>query len=373
MVDFSDRFSVFYDTTLRDGEQTPNVCFSPEQKLEIAMMLDEIGVREIEAGFPVVSEKEAEAVRLIAGQNLNARVFAFCRARKGDVDKAIRCDVDGVVIATSLSELHLRYKLKRGFEDVLNESLNLIEYAGEHVFVSFTTEDATRIPVRKLLTIYGKAMGYGARRIHLSDTVGVATVELVENYVTALKNLNVELLCHFHNDFGLATANSLKALMCGADRIATTVNGIGERCGNACFQEVVMALEILYGFDTGIRLDGLYELSRLVERYSSVAIHLQAPVVGENAFTHESGMHVAAIVENPLTYEPYSPEVVGRSRKIVLGKHSGKKSVEYKLKELGLNAGADIDPVRLVNVVKRVREEGVAVSDDLVRKVLECL
>jgi len=364
-------FNVFYDTTLRDGEQTPNVCFLPEQKLEIAMMLDEIGVGEIEAGFPVVSEKEAEAVKLIARQNLNARVFAFCRAKKEDVEKAIECDVDGIVIATSLSELHLRFKLRRSFKDVLGESLRLVEYASEHLSVSFTTEDATRIPIRTLVAIYGKAIKYGAERIHLSDTVGVATTELVENYVTALKELGVEVLCHFHNDFGLATANSLKALVCGADKVATAVNGIGERCGNACFQEVAMALEILYGFYTGIWLDKLYELSKLVERYSGVPVHSQAPVVGENAFTHESGMHVAAIMENPLTYEPYSPEIAGRARKIILGKHSGKKSVEYKLKELGLNA--DVDADRLVNIVKRVREEGIVISDDLMRKVLECL
>jgi methanogen homocitrate synthase len=362
-------FNVFYDTTLRDGEQTPNVCFTPEQKLEIAMMLDEIGIGEIEAGFPVVSQKEFEAVKLIANQGLNARIFAFCRAKKEDIDTALRCDIDGIVIASSLSDLHLRHKLKRSFEEAFNQALELVEYASEHVFVSFTTEDSTRIPIRKLLAIYRRAIEHGADRIHLSDTVGVATTELVECYVTALKSLDCELLCHFHNDFGLATANSLRALMCGADKIATTVNGIGERCGNTCFQEVVMALEILYGFDTGIKLNKLYELSKLVERYSGIPIHPQAPVVGEYAFTHESGMHVAGILENPLTYEPYDPELVGRNRKIVLGKHSGRRSVEYVLREMNVNA--DVDVGLVLNIIKRIREEGFVVNESLLRWLVE--
>ncbi len=359
--------NAFYDTTLRDGEQTPNVCFTPEQKLEIAMMLDEIGVGEIEAGFPVVSRKEFEAVRLIAKQGLNARIFAFCRANREDIDTALRCDVDGIVIASSLSDIHLRFKLKRSFEDVFRESLRLIEYASDHVFVSFTTEDSTRIPIRRLLAIYSRAIEHGADRVHLSDTVGVATNELVECYVTALKGLGCELLCHFHNDFGLATANSVKALMSGADRVAVTVNGIGERCGNACLQEVVMALEVLYGFDTGIKLEKLYELAKLVERYSGIPIHPQAPVIGENAFTHESGMHVAGVLENPLTYEPYEPETVGRRRRIVLGKHSGRRSVEYKMRELNLKSDADLRT--LVRIVKTIREEGFEVTDDTFRLI----
>ncbi len=360
------RFNAFYDTTLRDGEQTPNVCFTPEQKLEIAMMLDDIGVGEIEAGFPVVSRKEFEAVKLIANQGLNARIFAFCRARKEDIDTALRCDVDGIVIASSLSDIHLKYKLKRCFEEVFRESLKLVEDASDHVFVSFTTEDSTRIPIRRLLAIYSRAIEHGADRVHLSDTVGVATNELVECYVTALKSLGCELLCHFHNDFGLATANSIKALMSGADKVAVTVNGIGERCGNACLQEIVMALEVLYGFDTGIKLEKLYELAKLVERYSGIPIHPQAPVVGENAFTHESGMHVAGVLENPLTYEPYDPETVGRRRKIVLGKHSGKRCVEYKLRELNIS-NADVQ--MLLGIIKTIREEGILVTEDLFKLI----
>ncbi len=356
---------VIYDTTLRDGEQTPNVCFTPEQKLEIAMMLDEIGVDEIEAGFPIISEKEFEAVKTISNQGLNAKIFAFCRARMDDVDTALKCDVDGIVVATSLSEIHLKFKLKKRFEEVFSQALKVVEHASDHVFVSFTTEDATRMPVRVLLAIYERALECGAERIHLSDTVGVATAELVECYVTALKSLGCELLCHFHNDFGLATANSIKALMSGADRVAVTVNGLGERCGNACLQEIVMALEILYGFHTGIKLEKLYELAKLVERYSGIPIHPQAPIIGENAFTHESGIHVAGILENPLTYEPYEPEMIGRKRKIVLGKHSGRKSVEYKLKELNIKG----DARKLLGLVKAIREGGVPVTEDLIRLI----
>ncbi len=359
---------MLYDTTLRDGEQTPEVCFTPEQKLEIAIALEEAGIDEIEAGFPVVSSREMESVRLVAS-NVDSRVFAFCRARKDDVDAAIECDVDGVVLASSLSELHLRYKLKRSFEEVFEESMNVVEYAKDHFFVSFTTEDATRIPVCRLRRIYYEAVERGAKRVHLSDTVGVATPELVECYVTALKELDCELLCHFHNDFGLAVANSLRAVVCGADRVAVTVNGIGERCGNACLQEVVVALELLYGVKTGVRLEKLYDLSKLVERYSNIQIHPLAPVVGSNAFTHESGMHVAGVMENPSTYEPYPPELVGRERRVVLGKHSGRKSVEYKLRELGISYGGRRE--RILNLVKLLREEGYRITDDVLKVLCE--
>ncbi len=355
---------MLYDTTLRDGEQTPEICFTPEQKLEIAIALEEAGIEEIEAGFPVVSRRERESVRLVA-LNLDSRVFAFCRARREDIDTAMGCDVDGVVIASSLSELHLKYKLKKSFEEVFEQSMELVEYASDHLFVSFTTEDATRIPVQRLMRIYEEAAARGAERVHLSDTVGIATPELVECYTTALKGIGCEVLCHFHNDFGLAVANSLRALLCGADRVAVTVNGIGERCGNACLQEVVVALERLYGVRTGVRLEKLYDLSKLVERYTNIQVHPLAPVVGTNAFTHESGMHVAGVVENPLTYEPYPPELVGRERKIVLGKHSGRRSVEYKLRELGIELGDRSE--RILNLVKLLREEGYRVTEDVLR------
>jgi isopropylmalate/homocitrate/citramalate synthase len=158
--------------------------------------------------------------------------------------------------------------------------------------------------------------------------------------------------------------------MCGCDRVATTVNGIGERCGNACFQSVVMALEVLYGFDTGVKLEKLYELSKLVEKYSGISLHPQTPIVGDYAFTHESGMHVAGVLENPLTYEPFDPGIVGRGRKIVLGKHSGRRSVEHKLKELNLDTK---DVRRVLGIVKRIRESGFVVNEDLFRWIVECV
>ncbi len=355
---------MLYDTTLRDGEQTPEVCFTPEQKLEIALALAEAGIDEIEAGFPVVSEREAESVRLIS-RNVDAKIFAFCRARKEDIDIALSCDVYGVVIASSLSDIHLKYKLRKDFNEVFEKSMELVEYASSHVYTAFTTEDATRIPVNKLASIYESAVERGAKRVHISDTVGIATIELVDEYVERLKGTG-ELLCHFHNDFGLAVANSVRAIVKGANRVAVTVNGIGERCGNACLQQVVVALEILYGIKTGVKLEKLYSLAKLVERYSNIQIHPLSPVVGDNAFTHESGMHVAGVIENPLTYEPYMPEVVGRSRKIVLGKHSGRRSVEYKLRELGISVSEE-KLENTVNIIKKLREEGHRITEDVLR------
>ncbi len=361
---------VFYDTTLRDGEQTPGVSFTPEQKLEIAIALDEIGIQEIEAGFPVVSNREFKAVKEIANQSLNARVFAFCRAKIGDVNTALKCDVDGIVVATSLSERHLKYKLKRSFEAVFREAIDVLEYAKDHVFVSFTTEDATRIPLSKLVDIYSAALEF-ADRVHISDTVGIATTELIECYVPAIKSLGGEVLCHLHNDFGMATANSIRAVICGADRVAVTVNGIGERCGNACLQEVATALEILYGVDTGLKLDKMCEIAKLVEKYSGIPVHPISPVIGENAFTHESGMHVAGILENPETYEPYPPEMVGQKRKIVLGKHSGRKSIVYKMSEINTENNGNYSIDEILKIVKEIHERGYSVTDKVFRTICE--
>lgn len=334
------RAVAIYDTTLRDGEQMPGVRFSPEQKLEIALALEEAGVREIEAGFPAVSEEEAEAVKLVAA-NSGAKVSALARLKREDIDAAAECGVHRVVLFAPASELLLRHKLRVSFEELLELSMQAVEYARQRgLMVSFSAEDATRAPLERLLLLYSAAAGAGAGRLHVADTAGAAAPEAVERIIGALRReLRAELCVHCHNDFGLATANTLAGVKAGAELAAVTVNGIGERAGNAALEEVAAALEMLYGVRTGIRLERLGMLSELVRRCSGVEPQPHKAVVGRNAFAHESGVHVAAVLCNPLTYEPYLPELVGAKRRIVLGKHSGRKAVAAKLQEMGVRAG----------------------------------
>ncbi len=331
------RAPVIYDTTLRDGEQMPGVRFSVEQKLEIAGALEEAGVPEIEAGFPAVSKEEALAVEVVA-ESTSARTSALARVRRDDIDAAAEAGVERVVLFTSASELHLRYKLKMGFSEVLELSVRGVEYAKERgLRVSVSAEDATRTELERLLRLYRCAAEAGAERVHIADTAGAASPEALGRIVRAVKaELRAQVCVHCHNDFGLATANSLAGVRAGAEVVAVTVNGIGERAGNAALEEVVAALHLLYGADTGVRLERLSELSELVQRCSGVRLQPHKAVVGANAFAHESGVHVAAVLENPLTYEPYLPEVVGGRRRLVLGKHSGRRAVEAMLSSAGV-------------------------------------
>ncbi len=338
-----ERAPVIYDTTLRDGEQMPGVRFSVEQKLEIAAALEEAGVPEIEAGFPAVSEEEARAVRLVA-ESSGARVSALARLRREDIDAAAECGVHRVVLFAPASELHLRHKLRMGFHQVVELSRRAVEYARQRgLRVAFSAEDATRTPLDRLLVLYSAAVEVGADRVHIADTVGAATPEAVQMLVRAVaEGVKAEVCVHCHNDFGLATANTLAGVRAGAQVAAVTVNGIGERAGNAALEEVAVALKLLYGADTGIRLERLGMLSELVRRCSGVELQPHKAVVGANAFAHESGVHVAAVLENPLTYEPYLPELVGRERRIVLGKHSGRRAVEAVLGSAGVQPSPEV-------------------------------
>jgi len=234
--------NVFYDLTLR----SPGIDSS--RKVELAKALDEVGVGELEVGCPSISEDERATVKEIAGEDLRADVFVVCTPSMSDVDNAISCDVDGVVLRAEVDEV--------------DRAGRCIEYASEHVKVALAIENPTGIPIRRLLSAYRTAADYGMDRVHLSECLGLASYELVECYVTALKEMGCELLCHFRNYLGLATANSVKALMSGADKVAVSVNGVG---GNAPLHEVAIALELIYGFHTGIRFERMGDLSRMVE------------------------------------------------------------------------------------------------------------
>jgi methanogen homocitrate synthase len=367
---FPEKITV-YDTTLRDGEQTPGVCLRTPEKLQIARKLDELGVHQIEAGFPIVSNEEKRSVRAIVNENLNADILVLSRTKKEDIDMAIDCDVDGIITFMGTSDLHLKHKFKKTREEILNICINSIEHAKDHgLFVAFSAEDATRTDIDFLKQIYKKAEKYGADRVHIADTVGAISPQAMAYLVRELKkDLKTEISLHCHNDFGMALSNSISGLLAGASAISTTVNGIGERAGNTSLEELVMTLLLIYGVDLKFNIDIFYELSQLVEKLTNMRIPENKPIVGRNVFRHESGIHVDAVIEEPLTYEPFLPEMIGHHRRIVLGKHSGCRAVKAKLTECGIEVSRD-ELCKIVEKVKAKREEGKYINDDVFNEII---
>lgn len=334
------------------------MAFTPDEKLEIARLLDAIGVHMMDVGIPVVSKEEARAVKAIANAGLNATVIAAARAVRKDVEACVACDVDEIALFIACSDLHLKYKLKMTREEVLEAAVRETEYAVAHgVHVSFVTEDTFRADLEYAARLYNACVDAGATRAVVCDTVGVMTPSAVAWFVDRMnaKLKPVELSFHGHNDFGLAVANSLAACEAGVQVPHATVNGLGERSGNASLEELVMALESLYGYETGIDPSRLFELSRLVERLSGVPVGVTKPIVGYNAFSHESGIHVDGVIKHTATYEPIQPETVGRRRTFILGKHTGSTAVEEKLREQGVEASRE-QVSRLVDLVKDLAE-----------------
>lgn len=330
---------VIYDSTLRDGEQMPGVAFNPAVKLEIARALDEVRVPQIEAGFPAVAPSEAAAVKQITGEGLEADILCLSRLKRDDVDAAADAGVDMVLLFVPASAIQLRVKLKKTVDEILPEVTRVTEYAASRgLRVGFSTEDSTRSDLMDLVRIYRAAIDAGAERVGLTDTVGCTTpnglAQLVQKIRRALNDFPLSV--HLHNDFGLANANAVAGVLAGARFVTTTVNGIGERAGNVPLQPFVMACELLYGIRTGVETEGLKHLSELVADRSGVAVHPNFPVVGSNVFSHESGIHVKAVMEDPATYEPYPPELVGQRRTLALGKHTGQAHVKAVLQGQGV-------------------------------------
>ncbi len=347
---------VIWDETLRDGEQMPGVHFSPEEKFRIAELMSEIGVGVINAGIPVVSESEAEAVERIAHAGFSAKILAAARTVPKDVDAVIRSGATHIAIFVAASNVHLKHKLKMTQEQVEATSIACVRQAKDAgLHVAFVTEDTVRAPFDFVERLYRAVQDAGADRLVVADTVGVMTPLTFGWYLDEFtrrvhpKDLSV----HCHNDFGMAAANTITAVEHGCRAPHVCVNGIGERAGNASFEEVVMGLEMLYGVSTGIRPDRLYELSRLVEELSGVPVPANKAIVGYNAFSHEAGIHTHGILAHTLTYEPIQPHVVGRQRRMILGKHTGKAALVEKLKERGVVATeADLN-----ELLRRVKTE----------------
>jgi isopropylmalate/homocitrate/citramalate synthase len=356
---------VVYDSTLRDGEQTPGVHFTVDQKVAIARKLDEVGVHQIEAGFPAVSDTEREAVKKVAGLGLNADILCLSRTLQSDIDAAIACDVDMVLLFVATSELHLKYKLKMSPKDVLEKAVRSVEYAREHgLKASLSTEDSTRSDLGLMLDVYHASEAAGASRLGITDTLGCAGPEAVSYIIGKIRDgTKLPLSAHLHNDFGLGVANSIAALSAGAEAIATTVGGIGERAGNVPLEQLVMALKHIHKRDIGIRTEGLTELARLVFESAKLPIPVNQPWVGPNAFSHESGIHVQAVLNCPMTYECVDPEEVGNRRRLVLGKHSGTAIIRSRLEEKSVQASQE-QVCDIVRAIKTAGEEHGRVSDE---------
>ena len=343
-----------YDTTLRDGEQMAGISFSPAQKVKIARLLDGIGVPQIEAGFPAVSPAEKMAVRAVARAGLDAEVLCLSRLKKEDIDAAQDAEADAVLLFIATSPLHLRHKLKLDEEQVLQLVLEGLDHArSSGLKASFTPEDSTRTPLSFLRRVLAAAVEAGAWRIGLADTLGCITPQGIRFLVQKLRPLTrTPFTLHLHNDFGLALPNALAGLEAGADAIATTVAGFGERSGNVPLEQLVAALKFLYGKDIGIRTEGLTPLARQVARMAGVHVPSNAPLIGEGVFTHKAGIHIAGVLAEPATYEPVPPEVVGNRRRIVVGKHSGRAAARGLL----LAAGKKADDAAIDRLLSQAKE-----------------
>jgi 2-isopropylmalate synthase len=352
------------DTTLRDGEQTPNVALSIDDKLKIAVALDELGVDIIEAGFPINSEGEAEAVKKIAGAGLQSEICALCRASKTDIDAAIGADVDSVHIFLATSKVHLEKKLKISKDEAVEKAVDAVKYAKDHGLIAeFSCEDATRTELEFLHEVHKNIESVGVDRIDIPDTVGVMTPPAMMQFVSEIRKVTkVPLAVHCHDDFGLSVANSLAGVRGGAEQVHVTMNGLGERAGNAALEEVVMALQAFYNITTSINTRKLAFVSRLVSQLTGIQVQPNKAIVGENAFSHEAGIHVHGILSESSTYEPMRPEIVGKERSIVMGKHSGTHAVESRLKEYGLSLDKD-QLKELVKRVKKYAESGKKLDD----------
>jgi D-citramalate synthase len=354
----------FLDTTLRDGEQTPGVSLTPEKKLLIAKNLDALGVHIIEAGSAIASEGELKAIRLIVKEKLNAEICSFARALKKDLNAVIKSEAESVHLVVPTSHTHLKYKLKKSQDDVLRMAEDAVQYAKDHgLIVELSAEDATRSDVKFLTRVFQLGVGVGADRLCACDTVGVLTPERSRSFYSELSSsFKVPISVHCHDDFGMAVANSIAGLLGGAKEVHATINGLGERAGNASLEEIVMALFSLYKTKTPINTRLFYNISRLVSRLTGVPIQPNKAIVGENAFTHETGIHTHGVVAFPFTYEPVSPELVGVQRRFAMGKLSGTTGIQAFLEDMEIRPTTD-QLKEIFNRLKTLGDKGKKVSD----------
>ena len=356
-----------FDTTLRDGEQSPGVSLSPEKKLNIAKKLDQLGVDAIETGFPVISDGEKEGVKLIVGEGLKAELCGLARTNKKDIDAAVDCGLNYIHTFIATSDIHLEHKLKMTRDEALEKAIEAVEYGKSRgLQVEFSAEDATRTDREFLKKVFGAVANAGADRIDIPDTVGYSTPQYIgEITKDAIEVSKLPISVHCHNDFGLAVANAISGVQAGASCAHVTINGIGERAGNASLEEFVMALHSLEfenKWETNINTKLIYETSRYISKLAGMSVQPNKAIVGENAFGHESGIHTHGVLNNPLTYEPISPEIVGRTRWLQVGKHAGIHGMNAMLKEYGIEPNED-QTKQILDKVKALGDQGKQVTE----------
>jgi len=364
-----------FDTTLRDGEQSPGFSMNREEKLRLARQLEQLGVDVIEAGFPIASPGDLEAVRAVANEIKECRVAALARAKQDDVDAALRALEPAakprVHVFLATSDLHLKYKLRTTRMEALTQIREMVRFGRRHCEeVEFSAEDASRSDIDYLCDVVETAADAGATILNLPDTVGYTTPEeyseMFRRAMARLAGRDVIFSAHCHNDLGMAVANSLAAVRAGARQVECTINGIGERAGNASLEEIAVALEVRqsrFGATTNIRLEKIYSTSRLLTSITGVSVPPNKAVVGANAFAHEAGIHQDGILKNPLTYEIILPEKVGvPARKLVLGKHSGRNALRARLEELGYQT-SDAELSECYRMATKKADEAKQVTD----------
>lgn len=360
------------DTTLREGEQTPYVNFTLDEKVEIARLLDQVGVEMIEAGDPSVSPNVARAIQRIAALGLKAEIIAHSIASRAGIDKAKACGADRVAIFYATSKIHLDAKLRKTEEQALDIIREHVAYARSlGLKVRYTPEDATRTEFEFLVRVCNTAIEAGADRISFADTLGIMQPHTMAERVSALRArlLPCKIDLHCHNDYGLALANGMAGVRAGADCIHTTVNGLGERTGIPDLAETILAFHNLEGVQK-YNLAPLMELSAYLERVSGFFLAPNKPITGQNAFTHKSGVHTNGILKDPRTYEPFDPSLLGRERKIVIDKYTGKSAVAARLEEYGIQVSAAELEV-IVNRIKSLGDERKQLFDSDILQIAE--
>jgi len=355
-----------FDTTMRDGEQTPGVSFTLGYKLQLARQLDKLGVDVIEAGFPMASKGELESVRAIVRLGLDSKICALSRIVKSDIDSALDSEADMIHIFISTSKIQIKHTIKKSREDIVRMAVDAVEYIKDNGRICmFSAMDATRTELDYLKTINKAVEEAGVDIVNIPDTVGVSTPFKFHELIKTLRGyLKVPIDVHCHNDFGLAVPNTYAAVLGGADQVQVTINGLGERAGNASLAEVVMILHSIEGIKTNIRTEYLVETSKLLERGTGIKVPPNTPIVGENAFSHESGIHAHGVIKNSSTFEPgvITPEMVGHKRRIVIGKHAGRHQIEKILEDAGYRVGGD-HLSKIVEKIKELGDKGKKVTD----------
>ena len=364
------------DSTLREGEQHPGVSFSNKQRIQIAWLLDSFGVDQIEIS-PIVSPDHHEATKIIMKQGLKADIVAHVRAIKSDVDKALDCDTNWVATYMGISDIHLMAKLRISREEAKQRALEVVDYIKSHGLKSrFTMEDASRTDPEFLLEMCKEMNQRGIERISIPDTVGImrprGMYNLVKMVYDNIDNSKTSLDVHCHNDVGLALSNALSGCDGGADQIHTTIDGLGERTGIPTLAETAVALNLIHKSNNSFRLHLLKDISRTISDYTRIPIHESKPLVGDSAYKHKAGTHLAAILRNPSAYEIIEPKQVGNRRKIVFGELSGKNGSAYLLSLLGLDSNKE-NAESLAKGLKELRMGDILelfLDEKLERKIL---